>query len=473
MAVHLPPPSDGPPRAVRRRLANQLLEIAYVPVGDIKPDPRPQRKHGDKQLAALMGSLSAFDVVRPLLVTGDLVVVDGDAILEAAKRLGIETLPVIRLEGFTPTEIRALKMALNRIAEHATWDLDVLRADFDDLRADPEIEFSFDLTGFDQVFIDTLTLEAVEEAEQDDIPDIDEESVTSRLGDRWLCGRHVIACGDSRDPANYRGLMAGLLAQMVFGDVPYNVKIRGNVSGLGKVAHDEFAMASGEMSQAQFVVFQTVIFKNCADVSVDGALHYYFIDGRHVGEQIAAGTAVFGDMKQLVVWVKPAGGMGGFYRSRHELVTIWKVGDAAHINNFGLGGTGRYRTNVWEYPGYASFGAGRDEALSWHPTVKPVAMIMDAILDVTRQDDVVLDPFGGSGTTLIAAERTNRVARLIEIDPRYVDVTVKRFIALTGEEPVLAQTGETFSQVQTRRGGEGPDALSLSGAGDAADWDIA
>lgn len=472
MAVHLPPPTDGLPRAVRRRLANQLLEIAYVPVVDIKPDPRPQRKHGDKQLVALMGSLSAFDVVRPLLVTGDLVVVDGDAILEAAKRLGIETLPVIRLEGFTPTEIRALKMALNRIAEHATWDLDVLRADFDDLRADPEIEFFFDVTGFDQVFIDALTLEAVEEAEQDDIPDVDEGSVTSRLGDRWLCGRHVIACGDSRDPTIYPGLMSGLLAQMVFGDVPYNVKIGGNVSGLGKVVHEEFTMASGEMSQAQFIVFQTVIFKNCADVSVGGALHYYFIDGRHVSEQIAAGKAVFGDMKQLVVWVKAAG-MGSFYRNSHELVTIWKVGDAAHINNFGLGGTGRYRTNVWEYPGYASFGAGRDEALSWHPTVKPVAMIMDAILDVTRQDDVVLDPFGGSGTTLIAAERTNRVARLIEIDPRYVDVTVKRFIALTGEEPVLAQTGETFSQVQARRGGEGPGALSPSGAGDAANWNIA
>ncbi|MFA7263865.1 MAG: DNA methyltransferase [Caulobacter sp.] len=444
-----------------------------MPIGSLQADPNPQRKHSERQIANLMGAIRQFDIVRPLLITDDGFVIDGHGVLEAARRLEIEEIPVVRVGGFSRTELRALSMALNRLGDHAKWDHDVLRADFIALRADPEIEFSFDVTGFDQVFIDTLTLEAVEEAEQDDVPDVDAGPVTSRLGERWLCGRHVIACGDSRDPAIYPGLMTGLLAQMVFGDVPYNVKIRGNVSGLGRVAHEEFAMASGEMSQAEFTAFQTVIFKNCADVSVDGALHYYFIDGRHVGDQITAGKAVFGDMKQLVVWVKPAGGMGGFYRSRHELVTIWKVGDAAHVNNFGLGGTGRYRTNVWEYPGYASFGADRDEALSWHPTVKPVAMIMDAILDVTRQDDVVLDPFGGSGTTLIAAERTNRVARLIEIDPQYVDVTLKRFIALTGEEPVLAQTGEAFSQVQARRGGEGPGALSPSGAGDADDWDIA
>ena len=253
-------------------------------------------------------------------------------------------------------------------------------------------------------------------------------------------------------------------------DPPYNVPIAGHVSGLGKPTHSEFAMASGEMSRPEFVEFLRQVFDQCRLSSVDGALLYAFIDGRHVADQIAAGEVVFGDLKQLVVWVKDNAGMGAFYRSRHELVTIWKTGDAPHVNNFGLGATGRYRSNVWEYPGYSSLGAGRDEALSWHPTVKPLPMIIDAILDVTHQGDVVLDPFGGSGTTLIAAERAGRVARLIEIDPKYVDVTLRRYIAETGEEPTLAETGEAFSEIQSRRQSETGKPVSESVAD--ADWAI-
>ena len=264
--------------------------------------------------------------------------------------------------------------------------------------------------------------------------------------------------------------MGDLRAWLGLTDPPYTVAIAGNVSGLGKQKHGEFAMASGEMTREEFVEFQRVIFDHCKQVSLDGALFYAFIDGRHITDQISAGEAVFGELKQLVVWVKDNAGMGAFYRSRHELVTIWKAGDAPHVNTFGLGATGRYRTNVWEYAGYSSLGAGRDDALSWHPTVKPLPMIVDAILDVTHQGEVVLDPFGGSGTTLIAAHRTGRVARLIEIDPKYVDVTLHRFITEAGEEPVLAETGEAFSEVQFRRRSETPKPVS--DFSDDAAWEI-
>jgi len=457
------------PRAVHRRLSNRLV-VEEVSIADLRPDPSPQRKHSERQIAQIKGSLAQFDMVQPILVTDEGEVINGHAVLEAAKALGWQTAPVIRVSGLSKAQRRALMMALNRIGEHAKWDHDVLQADFLMLQADPEIDFSLDLTGFDQVFIDTLVLEGVA-ADQDDVPAVGDGPAVTRLGDMWLCGPHIIICGDSLQRETYERLMAGQLARLVLGDPPYNVPVNGHVSGLGKVKHREFAMASGEMDRPGFVAFQTTIFGQCAAFSVDGALHYYFMDGRHVRDQIEAGEAVFGDLKQLIVWVKDNAGMGAFYRSRHELVTVWKVGQAPHVNNFELGGTGRYRTNVWEYPGYSSLGAGRDEALSWHPTVKPLPMITDAILDVTAHGDVVLDPFGGSGTTLIAAERTKRIARLIEIDPQYVDVTLQRFITQTGEEPVLTETGETFAQVRERRDHEGADmqdAATIS----ASEWDI-
>lgn len=452
------------------RRSNRPLAVEYVAAALLKPDPRPQRKHGQRQLANLTGALARFDIVRPLLITDDNVVLDGNAVLEAAKRLGHETIPVIRVSGFTPNELRALQMSLNRIGEHAQWDEAVLRADFIALMADPDIDISLDFTGFDQVFVDGLTLVDDTLQVQDEVPELGVGDPVTRTGDIWICGKHRILCGDSRDGGVYRRMVGELKVRLTLTDPPYNVAIAGNVSGLGKQKHGEFAMASGEMTRAEFIEFQRVVFDHCREASLDGALLYAFIDGRHVADQIVAGEAVFGELKQLVVWVKDNAGMGAFYRSRHELLTIWKTGEAPHVNTFGLGATGRYRTNVWEYAGYSSLGAGRDDALSWHPTVKPLPMIIDAILDVTHQGEVVLDPFGGSGTTLIAAERTNRIARLIEIDPKYVDVTLHRFIAEAGEEPVLAETGEAFSAVQSRRQSETGKPASESVGDDA--WEI-
>ena len=462
MAKHCAPVTRVGGKVSPRR-TNQTMAIEYVAVGSLKPDPRPQRKHGQRQLASLIGAVERFDVVRPILVTDDNIVLDGNAVLEAAKRLGHDTIPVIRVSGYTPNELRALQMSLNRIGEHSQWDEAVLRADFIALLADPDIEFSLDFTGFDQVFVDRVTLADDVGTPQDDVPEPDGGAPVTRLGDVWICGHHRIVCGDSRDGAVYVLLLAGGRVRLILTDPPYNVRISGNVSGLGKVRHGEFAMASGEMTRAEFIEFQRQVFDHCKQHGVDGALLYAFIDGRHVADQIAAGEAVFGELKQLVVWAKDNAGMGAFYRSQHELLTIWKLGDAPNVNTFGLGSNGRYRSNVWNYPGYASLGAGRAEALSFHPTVKPLPMIVDAILDVTHQGEIVLDPFGGSGTTLIAAERTGRIARLIEIDPKYVDVTLRRFIAETGEEPTLAETGEAFSEVRSRRQSETGNPVSEPG----------
>ena len=462
MAKHCAPVTRVGGKVSPRR-TNQTMAIEYVAVGSLKPDPRPQRKHSQRQLASLIGAIERFDVVRPILVTDDNVVLDGNAVLEAAKRLGHDTIPVIRIDGYTPNELRALQMSLNRIGEHAQWDEAVLRADFIALLADPDIEFSLDFTGFDQVFVDRVTLADDVGTPQDDVPEPDGGAPVTRLGDVWICGHHRIVCGDSRDGAVYVLLLAGGRVRLILTDPPYNVRISGNVSGLGKVQHGEFAMASGEMTRAEFIEFQRQVFDHCKQHGVDGALLYAFIDGRHVADQIAAGEAVFGELKQLVVWAKDNAGMGAFYRSQHELLTIWKLGDAPNVNTFGLGSNGRYRSNVWNYPGCASLGAGRAEALSFHPTVKPLPMIVDAILDVTHQGEIVLDPFGGSGTTLIAAERTGRIARLIEIDPKYVDVTLRRFIAETGEEPTLAETGEAFSEVRSRRQSETGNPVSEPG----------
>jgi DNA modification methylase len=240
----------------------------------------------------------------------------------------------------------------------------------------------------------------------------------------------------------------------VFTDPPYNVKIDGNVCGLGSVKHREFAFASGEMSEHQFTCFLESSLGNAAKVMRDGAIAFVCMDWRHMGELLAAGRAVFTELKNLVVWNKSNGGMGAFYRSKHELIFAFKQGTAEHTNSFGLGDTGRYRTNVWDYAGISSIGGARAEELAMHPTVKPVALIADAIRDCSRRGEVVLDCFGGSGSTLIAAEKTGRRARLIEYDPLYCDTIVRRWEKLTGKRATLGEDGETFEDlVEERLGG--------------------
>ncbi len=271
--------------------------------------------------------------------------------------------------------------------------------------------------------------------------------VVTRLGDLWQLGKHRLICGDARDPTVYARLLAGATAQMIFTDPPYNVRVNGHVSGLGKVRHDEFAMASGEMSEAEFEAFLVDVLKNLAAVSADGSIHYVCMDWRHMRELLAAGHAAYEELKNLIVWNKDNGGMGSFYRSKHELIFAFKKGKAAHINNFGLGETGRYRTNVWDYGGINSFRADRDVELAMHPTVKPVALVADAIKDCSKRNGVILDAFSGSGTTIMAAEETGRRGYAIELDPHYVDVAVRRWETATGGEACLAGSSMTFAEM--------------------------
>jgi DNA modification methylase len=303
-------------------------------------------------------------------------------------------------------------------------------------------------------------------APEDEVPDVPAAAATvSRPGDLWALGAHRLLCGNALEAAAYQTLMAGELAEMVFTDPPYNVPIDGHVSGHGRVRHHDFAMASGEMSEDEFTTFLRTVLERLAGVSRDGAIHFMCMDWRHLGEMLAAGRAVCSELKNLVVWNKTNGGMGSFYRSKHELVFVWKIGTAPHVNTFDLGQHGRYRTNVWDYAGVNTMRAGRLEELAMHPTVKPVAMVADAIKDCSCRKGIILDPFMGSGTTLIAAERTGRRARGIELDPAYVEVAVWRWQSYTGKRATLVATGQSFEDVAEQRG------VTLAASGDSVELD--
>ena len=271
----------------------------------------------------------------------------------------------------------------------------------------------------------------------------------TRLGDVWLLAKHILVCGDSTDAATYKLLMDGEKAEFVFTDPPYNVRIDGNVSGLGSVKHREFAMASGEMSESQFTTFLSKTYALLCRYSTDGSIHQICMDWRHMREMLQAGDANYSELKN--VWNKSNAGMGTFYRSKHEMVFIWKNGSAPHINTFELGQYGRHRTNVWDYDGVNTMRPGRLDELAMHPTVKPVALVTDAIKDCSKRGSLILDPFCGSGTILIAAEKTGRRGRTIELDPVYVDVAIQRWEKFTGEIATLAPLGETFDEVREAR----------------------
>jgi DNA modification methylase len=295
--------------------------------------------------------------------------------------------------------------------------------------------------------IETAPAQEATDPADDKLPPLIGPTAVTEPGDLWLLDGHKVYCGDSRDASSFQVVLGRERAQMVFTDPPYNVRIDGNVGGLGKVRHREFAMASGEMSPAEFERFLKETFTLLARFSADGSIHFVCMDWRHLGETLAAGTAAYSELKNICVWVKDNGGMGTFYRSRHELVLAFKSGAAAHINNFELGQGGRYRTNVWTYRGMNSRGSTRDSELALHPTVKPVALIADAMRDVSNRNGIVIDCFGGSGSTLIAAHKTGRRGRIIEIDPIYVDRMIMRWQEFAKDDAVLAATGQTFAQV--------------------------
>ena len=429
------------------------LKITYQSPAALRPRATNPRTHSKKQIRQIADSIERLGFNNPILVDRDGGIVAGHGRIEAAKLLGIEKVPTIRLEDLTEAEVRAYVIADNRLAELADWDRELLAIELQELIG-LDIDLDVTITGFEPPEIDILIgeLDADEEDDPaDEVPEVSDGPPITRPGDIWCIGKHRLICGDATDPDIYARLLDGAEAQMIFADPPYNVAIDGHVSGLGKVKHREFAMASGEMSEAQFTGFLTTVFSNLAEVSVDGAIHFVCIDWRHIGEVIAAGKDAYAELKNLCVWAKSNGGMGSLYRSQHELVFVFKAGTGPHINNVELGKHGRYRTNIWSYPGINSFGKDRDADLALHPTVKPVKLVADAILDCSKRGGIVLDAFAGSGTTLIAAEKTGRRGYGIELDPQYCDVIVRRLAAAAKIEAILTKTGETFSEIERQR----------------------
>jgi DNA modification methylase len=430
------------------------LKIAYRKTEDLIPYAGNARTHSEKQIAQIGASIRQFGFTNPVLIDENGSIVAGHGRVAAAKQLAMTEVPTIALNHLTPAERRAYVIADNRLAELAGWDREILKIEFQAL-AELDLDFDLEITGFETAELDFLLEGDVADGEDPDdvLPEALPDAPVTQAGDVWLLGNHRLICGDAQLPETYATLMAEDRARMVFTDPPYNVKISGNVCGSGAIQHREFAMASGEMDQAGFTQFLANSLSSMSNFSVDGAIHFVCMDWRHIEELQNAGSGIYSELKNLIVWKKTNGGMGTFYRSQHELIFAWKVGTAPHINTFGLGSTGRYRTNVWEYPGVNSFGANQKD-LELHPTVKPVALVTDAIKDVTRRGDTVLDGFGGSGTTLIAAERCGRIARLVELDPIYCDVICRRYAALTGDEAVLTETGESFASTAVRRADE-------------------
>jgi DNA modification methylase len=401
--------------------------------------------HTDRQIGLIKKSIQRFGFNNPILVDSENNIVAGHGRVKAAQQLGMDSVPVVRIEHLSPDEIRAYIIADNRLAEKSGWDRALLALELQGLS---EIGFEIDAIGFEPAEFDIVLEEADEAAgadEPDDIVPAPEILRVSKPGSLWTCGNHRILCGDAREREHYRQVLGEDKASFVFTDPPYNVKISGHVSSR---ARDEFAMASGEMSSEEFCAFLECVFRQMVAHSCNGSIHQVCMDWRHIEEIIKAGKKVFNELKNLCVWCKTNAGMGSLYRSQHELVLVWQNGTAPHVNNVELGRHGRSRSNVWTYPGVNTFKRGRNDELRMHPTVKPVALVADAIKDCSLRGAIVLDPFLGSGSTLIAAEKTGRKTRGIEIDPRYVDVAVKRWQAYTGKPALQADTGMTFEEAE-------------------------
>jgi DNA modification methylase len=427
-----------------------MKQIKWVSPDALKTNPRNARTHSKKQIRQIADSIRAFGFVVPLLIDENGMLVAGHGRLEAAKLLALGEVPVIVLDGLSEAKKRALLLADNKIAANAGWNREILAVELPELAellVDEELDIS--ITGFEPVEIDHIVIDFEEDsADPADTLDSAWQSarVVSKPGDLWQLGSHRLLCGDARNRDHIDRLIGQHRAAMAFLDPPYNVRIKG-VVGRGRAKHAEFAMASGEMSRADFTAFLEQTMATAANVSGDGAVHYVCMDWRHVAELIGAGREVYGDMLNLVVWAKSNSGQGSFYRSQHELIGVFRVGGAKHLNNVELGRHGRSRSNVWHYAGVNTFRAGRMDELAVHPTVKPVAMVADAMKDCTRRGDIVIDTFSGAGTTILAAERVGRRAYAVELEPKYVDVAIRRWQAFTRRDAVHADTGQTFEEV--------------------------
>jgi DNA modification methylase len=432
--------------------SRKKVTVLYRSIEELKLDPRNPRAHSDKQVRQIARSIESFGFNCPALIDANLKVIAGHGRVMACKLLGWREVPTISLDHLSEAQARAFMIADNKLSDNSTWDDQLLAEHLSELSL-LDLDFDLEVTGFEMGDID-FRIESLSQEQgcEDDPADVLPAEIAgpavSRPGDLWLLGPHRVYCGSALDAASYVVLMRREKAAMVFTDPPYNVRIGGNVSGFGKIRHREFAMASGEMSAEEFTDFLIGACRHLSNYATTGSVHFLCVDWRHMGELLAAGHQVYTELKNVCVWAKESAGMGSLYRSQHELIFVFKCGRGSHRNNVQLGQFGRNRSNLWRYPGATGLRSGEEgNLLALHPTVKPVAMIADAIMDVSARSDIVLDSFLGSGSTVIAAERTGRHCYGIEIDPLYTDVIVRRWQTWTRDHARHARTGRYFDEL--------------------------
>ena len=447
----------APPQRRRNDLLPPLA-VEEISPADLAGPTRKVRRQEAAHIREVAASIAELGFCDPVLIGSGNAILDGAIRVEAAKQLGLPRIPCIRVDHLTGAEQRLLRIALNRLGENGAWSLADLKIEFEELVVE---QAPIEISGFSAPEIDQILLGGDPPPhEQGPLAPAPGAVAIARQGDVFLLGDHRIACGDATAQDVFAALMRdGGVAKLVLTDEPYNVRISSNVT---RGSRREFAMASGEMSGAEFLTFNLAWMKAALDRLADGGLFGTFIDWRGLPTVHAAATQIGLTPINLIVWAKTNAGMGSLYRSQHELLPLFKKGDGAHLNNIDLGRNGRWRSNLWVYPGASSLGSDARKGLKDHPTVKPTALLADALLDVTARGDVVIDPFLGSGSTLIAAERTGRRCRGVEIDPLYVDVIIWRYQAETGRAAVLEATGETFAALAARRRDErtAPDAAA-------------
>ena len=431
------------------------LSVVGLPVTSLKVNASNSRTHSKQQIRQIAKSIEEFGFNNPVLIDASGMIIAGHGRVAAARLLGLENIPTIRLENLTGVHLRAFVIADNRLAENAGWDREVLAIELQNLLK-LDVDLDITVTGFEIPEIDLLLQEAIQKPDpDDDLPAPNTGTAITVPGDLWSLGKHRLLCGNALEKTSYATLMGSRKAAVIFTDPPYNVVVDGNACGNGKIHHREFAMASGELTATEFTAFLATSLGLMAKYSSPGSVHFVCQDWRHMSELLAAGKQVYSNLLNLVVWAKDNGGLGSLYRSRHELIFLFRNGQKSHRNNVLLGKYGRNRTNVWQYPGINTLSKQSEEGnlLALHPTVKPVAMVADAILDCSARGDIVLDAFLGSGTTLLAAERTGRTCYGIEIDPIYCDVIIKRWQRLTGGEAIHSLSGEAFNTLHANREG--------------------
>jgi len=428
------------------------IQIQYRATGDLVLDPRNPRQHSQSQVNRIADSIREFGFVMPIVVdhTGQVVVGHGRVL--AARKLGMPRVPVVEIRHLSPAQLKALRIADNRLAQHAHWDERLLGENFLELK-ELDLDFDLSVTGFSLPEID-LAMQKLDErliVDANDEADATTGEPVCQLGDVWQLGDHRVHCGDATFEATFDTLMSGERAHVVFVDPPYNVPIAGHVSGKGKIRHREFAQGVGELSREEFARFLTGSCALLAKYSENGAIHFVCMDWRHADELLAVGRDVYSELKNIAVWVKSNAGMGSLYRSQHELVFVFKSGTGRHSNNIELGRYGRNRTNVWHYDSASTQRRKGNNLLELHPTAKPVQLVMDALLDCSNRGEIVLDSFLGSGTTLLAAERTGRICRGIELDPLYIDTAIRRWQNLTGRAAVRLSDGKLFREIEAEK----------------------